>query len=110
MLLAIKLEQALTKQDILTLYLNIVPFGKHAYGIQAAAQTYYGKPVSALSLAQMAMLAGIPKAPEAGNPINGPKRALARRNLILDRMVEQGSITQTQLTKSAKRADHGKSL
>ncbi|MDA9043785.1 transglycosylase domain-containing protein, partial [Pseudomonadales bacterium] len=100
MLLAIKLEQALTKQQILTLYLNIVPFGKHAYGIQAAAQTYYGKPVSALSLAQMAMLAGIPKAPEAGNPINGPKRALARRNLILDRMFEQGSITQTQLQKA----------
>lgn len=100
MLLAIKLEQALTKQDILTLYLNIVPFGKHAYGIQAAAQTYYGKPVSALSLAQKAMLAGIPKAPEAGNPINGPKRALDRRNLILDRMVEQGSITQTQLRKA----------
>ncbi|MDB3978858.1 transglycosylase domain-containing protein [Pseudomonadales bacterium] len=100
MLLAIKLEQALTKQQILTLYLNIVPFGKHAYGIQAAAQTYYGKPVSGLSLAQMAMLAGIPKAPEAGNPINGPKRALARRNLILDRMFEQGSITQTQLQKA----------
>lgn len=100
MLLAIKLERALTKQQILTLYLNIVPFGKHAYGIQAAAQTYYGKPVSELSLAQMAMLAGIPKAPEAGNPINGPKRALARRNLILDRMFEQGSITQTQLQKA----------
>ena len=100
MLLAIKLEQALTKQQILTLYLNIVPFGKHAYGIQAAAQTYYGKPVSALSLAQMAMLAGIPKAPEAGNPINGPKRALARRDLILDRMFEQGSITQTQLQRA----------
>jgi len=92
MLLALKLEQALSKQEILTLYLNIIPFGKHAYGIQAAAQTYYGRDINDLSLAQMAMLAGIPKAPEAGNPINGPKRALERRNLILQRMVEQGSI------------------
>ena len=94
MLLAVKLERALTKPEILTLYLNIIPFGKHAYGIQAAAQTYYGKPIEALTLAQMAMLAGIPKAPEAGNPINGPARALDRRNLILTRMFEQRSISQ----------------
>ena len=92
MLLAIKLEQALSKQEILTLYLNVIPFGKHAYGIQAAANTYYGKDVDQLSLPQLAMLAGIPKAPEAGNPINGPVRALERRNLILNRMLEQGSI------------------
>ena len=96
MLLAIKLERELTKPEILTLYLNIIPFGKHAYGIQAAAQTYYDKPVAALTLAQMAMLAGVPKAPEAGNPINGPQRALDRRNLILTRMLEQGSITRAQ--------------
>ena len=95
MLLALKLERALSKQEILTLYLNIIPFGKHAYGIQAAAQTYYGGKIQDLRLAQMAMLAGIPKAPEAGNPINGPKRALERRNLILQRMVEQGSISQS---------------
>ena len=94
MLLAVKLERALTKPEILTLYLNIIPFGKHAYGIQAAAQTYYGKPIEALTLAQMAMLAGIPKAPEAGNPINGPTRALDRRNLILTRMFEQRSISE----------------
>jgi len=94
MLLAIKLEQALTKQEILTLYLNVIPFGKHAYGIQAAANTYYGKNVDQLSLPQLAMLAGIPKAPEAGNPINGPVRALERRNLILNRMFEQGSINK----------------
>ena len=94
MLLAIKLEQALTKQEILALYLNVIPFGKHAYGIQAAANTYYGKNVDQLSLPQLAMLAGIPKAPEAGNPINGPVRALERRNLILNRMLEQGSINK----------------
>ena len=93
MLLALKIEQELSKQEILTLYLNIIPFGKHAFGIQAAANTYYGKTVDQLDLAQLAMLAGIPQAPEAGNPINGPERALARRNLVLTRMREQSSIS-----------------
>lgn len=93
MLLALKLERELTKQEILTLYVNMIPFGKHAFGIQAAANTYYNKDISELSLAQTAMLAGIPKAPEAGNPINGPERALDRRNLVLLRMLEQQSIT-----------------
>jgi penicillin-binding protein 1A len=96
MLLALKIEQELTKEEILTLYLNIIPFGKHSFGIQAAARTYYGKDVGDLTLAQTAMLAGIPKAPEAGNPINGPERALARRNLVLLRMLQQGSIDQVQ--------------
>ena len=102
MLLAIKLERALSKEEILSLYLNMIPFGKHAYGIQAAAFTYYGKDINDLNLAQTAMLAGIPKAPEAGNPINGPKRAIERRNLILRRMLEQGSITQREF-ESARR-------
>ncbi|MEJ6592939.1 MAG: PBP1A family penicillin-binding protein [SAR86 cluster bacterium] len=93
MLLALKIEQELSKQEILALYLNIIPFGKHAFGIQAAANTYYGKTVDQLDLAQLAMLAGIPQAPEAGNPINGPERALARRNLVLARMLEQDSIS-----------------
>ena len=96
MLLAIKIERELTKEEILTLYLNIIPFGKHSFGIQAAANTYYGKKIDELNLAQTAMLAGIPQAPEAGNPINGPNRALARRNLVLQRMLEQDSITQAQ--------------
>jgi len=94
MLLALKIEQELSKQDILALYLNIIPFGKHAFGIQAAANTYYGKDMDQLNLAQLAMLAGIPQAPEAGNPINGPARALTRRNLVLYRMLEQESISQ----------------
>ncbi len=94
MLLALKIERELTKQEILTLYLNIIPFGKHSFGIQAAANTYYGKNVDELSLAQTAMLAGIPKAPEAGNPINGPERAINRRNLVLQRMLDQGSISK----------------
>ena len=98
MLLALKIEQEFTKEEILTLYLNMIPFGKHAFGIQAAANTYYGKNINDLSLAQTAMLAGIPQAPEAGNPINGPQRALERRNLVLFRMLEQGSITRAQYT------------
>ncbi len=94
MLLALKLENEFSKEEILTLYLNIIPFGKHAFGVQAAANTYYGRDLSELSLAQIAMLAGIPKKPEAGNPINGPDWALNRRNLVLRRMLEQNSIAQ----------------
>jgi penicillin-binding protein 1A len=94
MLLALKIEQELTKDEILELYINIVPYGKRAYGAQAAALTYYGKPLSELNLPQLAMLAGIPQAPSAGNPINGPERALNRRNVVLARMYSQGSITQ----------------
>ena len=92
MLLAIKVEAELTKDEILELYVNIMAFGKHAYGVQAAAHTYYGKPVAELTLAQQAMLAGIIKKPEAGNPINGPAWALERRNLVLRRMRQQGAI------------------
>jgi penicillin-binding protein 1A len=96
MLLALKIERELSKKDILTLYLNMIPFGKHSFGIQAAANTYYGKNVDLLTLPQLAMLAGIPKAPEAGNPINGPERAITRRNLVLQRMLNQGSISEAQ--------------
>ena len=92
MLLAVKVEQELSKKEILTLYLNVIDFGKHAVGIQAAANTYYGKNIDELTLAQMAMLAGIPKKPQKGNPINGPEWALQRRNLVLSRMLEQGSV------------------
>lgn len=96
MLLAIKIEQELTKDEILELYINIAPFGKRAYGAQAAAYTYYGKPLDGLNVAQLAMLAGIPKRPEAGNPINGPDWALRRRDLVLRRMFEQGSIDRPE--------------
>ena len=94
MLLALKLEQDLNKDEILELYVNIMSFGKHAYGVQAAAYTYYGKPVDQLDLAQLAMLAGIIKKPEGGNPINGPEWALSRRNLVLRRMRAQDSIDE----------------
>ena len=96
MLLALKIERELSKQEILELYINVVPFGKRAYGAEAAARTYYGKPLADLSLPQLAMLAGIPQAPSAGNPINGPERALRRRNLVLSRMFTQGSIDQDE--------------
>jgi penicillin-binding protein 1A len=95
-LLALKIEQALSKDEILELYINAVPFGKRAYGAQAAALTYYGRTLDQLNLAQLAMLAGIPQAPTAGNPINNPERAIRRRNQVLDRMLGQGSITQSQ--------------
>ncbi len=96
MLLALKIEEELTKQEILELYLNLVPFGKRAYGAQAAALTYYGKDLSELKLEQLAMLAGIPQRPEAGNPINGPTWALNRRNVVLSRMLSENSITQDE--------------
>jgi penicillin-binding protein 1A len=94
MLLALKIERELTKDEILELYINVVPFGKRAYGAQAAAYTYYGVPLGELGLAELAMLAGIPQAPSIGNPINGPERALARRNLVLLRMYQAGSIDE----------------
>jgi len=94
MLLALKVERELSKDEILELYINLVPFGKRAYGAEAAARTYYGKSLNQLALPQLAMLAGIPQAPTAGNPVNGPQRALARRNLVLSRMFAQGSITE----------------
>lgn len=96
MLLALKIERELTKDEILELYINVVPFGKRAYGAEAAALTYYGKPLKELTLPQLAMLAGIPQAPSAANPINGPERALARRNVVLSRMRAQDSITDAE--------------
>ncbi len=96
MLLALKIESELTKQEILALYLNVIPFGKHAFGVQAASNVYYGKDIAELNLPQLAMLAGIPKAPESRNPINGPVHALQRRNLVLKRMLDQDSISAEQ--------------
>lgn len=85
-LLAIQIERELDKGQILELYLNKIYLGKRAYGIQAAAQVYYNSNVDELNLAQMAMLAGLPKAPSAFNPLANPQRALIRRNWILGRM------------------------
>ncbi|BES69942.1 penicillin-binding protein 1A [Marinobacter nanhaiticus D15-8W] len=94
-LLAFQIERELPKDQILELYLNKIYLGNRAYGIEAAAQVYYGKPVKELELAQMAMLAGLPKAPSAYNPLADPERALIRRNWILQRMNELGYISNT---------------
>ncbi|MGF2688304.1 penicillin-binding protein 1A [Marinobacter sp. DUT-3] len=93
-LLALQIERELSKERILELYLNKIYLGNRAYGIAAAAQVYYDKPVADLSLAQMAMLAGLPKAPSAYNPLANPERAQIRRNWILGRMKDLGYITE----------------
>jgi penicillin-binding protein 1A len=92
-LLALQIERELDKDRILELYLNKIYLGNRAYGIEAAAEVYYDRPVAELSLAQMAMLAGLPKAPSAFNPIANPERAGVRRNWILGRMRDLGYIT-----------------
>jgi penicillin-binding protein 1A len=85
-LLALKIERELGKQEILELYLNKIYLGNRAYGVGAAAQVYYGRPLAELSLAEYAMIAGLPKAPSRYNPIADPERALTRRNYVLGRM------------------------
>jgi len=92
-LLAVQIERELSKERILELYLNKIYLGNRAYGIAAAAQVYYDKPIDELSLAQMAMLAGLPKAPSSYNPLANPERAKVRRNWILGRMRDLGHIT-----------------
>ncbi|RRJ83151.1 penicillin-binding protein 1A [Aestuariirhabdus litorea] len=94
-LLALDIESELTKEQILELYLNKIYLGNRAYGIEAAAQVYYGQPIEQLSLAQLAMIAGLPKAPSRYNPIVNPQRAIIRRNWILGRMLELGHIDQS---------------
>ena len=87
-LLALKIERELSKQEILELYLNKIFLGQRAYGVGAAAQVYYGKHISELSLAQIAMIAGLPQAPSRFNPIASPELALARRAYVLRRLNE----------------------
>ena len=86
--LALKIERELSKDEILELYLNKILLGHRAYGVGAAADVYYGKPVGELSLAQSAMLAALPKAPSRINPITSPERAMNRRDYVLGRMLE----------------------
>lgn len=95
-LLALKLEQELSKPEILELYINKIFLGYRSYGIEAAAQVYYGKSIKELNIAQMATIAGLPKAPSANNPIINPERSLERRNWILGRMYALGKITKEQ--------------
>ena len=95
-LLALKIESALPKEKILEIYMNQIFLGHRAYGFAAASEVYFGKPLKDLSVAEAAMLAGLPKAPSAYNPINNPRRALLRQQYIIDRMLEMGFITPEQ--------------
>lgn len=96
LLLAKDIEDSLTKQEIMTLYVNKIFLGHRAYGIGAAAQVYYNKKINELTLAEIAMIAGLPKAPSKYNPVNNPKRAMIRRDWILGRMLELGYIKQAE--------------
>lgn len=95
-LLALQIERELSKDEILELYINKIYLGNRAYGIEAASQIYYGKSISEISLAEMAMIAGLPKAPSRFNPIANPARSLERRNWILGRMLLLGRITEEE--------------
>ncbi len=95
-LLTMKLEALLSKDQILEIYMNQIFLGHRAYGFASAAQVYYGKQLKELSIAEAAMLAGLPKAPSAYNPINNPKRARTRQLYIIERMQENGFITAEQ--------------
>jgi penicillin-binding protein 1A len=93
-LLAIKIDRELSKEKILELYLNKIYLGNRAYGVAAAAQVYYGKTLDKLTLAEMAMLAGLPQAPSSQNPLSNPKAAIKRRNHVLERLRENDYITE----------------
>ncbi|WP_411829733.1 penicillin-binding protein 1A [Pseudomonas protegens] len=99
-LLALQIERQLTKDEILELYVNKIYLGNRAYGIEAAAQVYYGKSIRDVSLAQMAMIAGLPKAPSRFNPLANPARSKERRDWILGRMYKLGKITEAAYTEA----------
>ena len=95
-LLALKIESLLTKEQILEVYMNQIFLGQRAHGFAAASEIYFGKPLKDITVAEAAMLAGLPKAPSAYNPINNPQRATQRQRYIIDRMLENGFITAEQ--------------
>ena len=95
-LLTFKLEHMLTKDQILEIYMNQIFLGNRAYGFAAASETYFGKPLKDITVAEAAMLAGLPKAPSAYNPISNPKRARIRQRHIIDRMLENGFIDEKE--------------
>lgn len=95
-LVTLKLEYSLSKAQILEVYMNHIYLGQRAYGFGAASQTYFGKPLADLSIAEAAMLAGLPKAPSAYNPVRNPKRARERQLYIISRMEANGFITAAQ--------------
>lgn len=100
--IAVHIEQKLSKDEILELYLNKITFGHRAHGIGAAAQVYYGKELKDLTLAQMATLAGLPKAPSNLNPISNPQASKERRRVVLLRMLDENKITREQFDTASK--------
>ncbi|WP_414693814.1 penicillin-binding protein 1A [Polaromonas sp.] len=100
-LLTFKLEHLLSKDQILEIYMNQIFLGQRAYGFAAASEAYFGKPLKDVTIAEAAMLAGLPKAPSAYNPVSNPKRAKARQLYIIERMEDNGFITAEQ-AKTAK--------
>jgi len=102
--LAIRIEQLLNKDEILELYLNKIYLGYRAYGVGAAAQVYFGKTVDQLTLSEMAVIAGLPKAPSTFNPLYSHDRAIARRNVVLARMQSEGYISQQQADQARSEA------
>ncbi len=103
LVLAVQLERAYTKPEIMELYLNQIYFGEGAYGVQVAAKTYFSKDVEHLTLSECALLAGLPKRPEYYSPFKDQQRAVDRRNLVLNLMEEQGYISSVE-AKAAKEA------
>ncbi len=101
-LLTFKLEHMLSKDQILEIYMNQIYLGNRAYGFSAAAEAYFGKPLKSISIAEAAMLAGLPKAPSAYNPISNPKRARSRQLYIIERMEENGFITEQEAVDAKK--------
>ncbi|MBI3526249.1 MAG: penicillin-binding protein 1A [Betaproteobacteria bacterium] len=101
-LLAFKIEHNLSKNEILQIYINQLYLGQRAYGFASAAQIYFGKTLKELNIAEAAMLAGLPKAPSAYNPVANPKRAKQRQMYVLRRMHELGVIDDTQLAEAQK--------
>ena len=101
-ILAIEIENALNKQEILELYLNKIYLGYRSYGVAAAAKTYFGKELNQLTLSEIAVIAGLPKAPSTMNPLFSPKRALERRNVVLARMLDQKYITKEEYDAALK--------
>ncbi|MFZ9723433.1 MAG: penicillin-binding protein 1A [Burkholderiaceae bacterium] len=99
-LLAIEIERKLSKNQILELYLNQIFLGRRAYGFAAASQIYFNKPVQRVSLAEAAMLAGLPKAPSAFNPVVNPRRAKVRQEYVLGRMLKLGMITESEFRRA----------
>ena len=102
MLLAYRIERALTKDQILEVYMNQIYLGQRAYGFASAARVYFGKDLKDITLAEAAMLAGLPKAPSAYNPVVNPKRAKVRQEYILERMLELRYITPGQYEEASK--------